>query len=117
MVHHMTHLHPAVPTTVPTREKKNRSRASGPPVMDRAESPSRTALGRPEAADAPAGAPRGQSGGTLPDKRVAITHAYNARASIRARPTIVGVEMPSADFAFLPNDSIAAAVARPWPNP
>src|SRR5213592_1480145 len=117
MVHHTTHLHPAVPTTVPTREKKNRSRASGPPVMDREESPSRTALGGPEAADAPAGAPRGQSGGTLPYKRIAITNAYNARASIRARPTISGVKMRSAELGFLPIDSIAAAVARPWPSP
>src|SRR6266516_1389443 len=117
MVHHMTHLHPAVPTTVPTREKKTPSRASRPPVTDREESPTRTGVGRPEAADAPAGAPRGQSGGTLPYKRIAITNAYNARASIRARPTISGVKMRSAELGFLPIDSIAAAVARPWPMP
>src|SRR5438046_7406191 len=85
--------------------------------MDREESPSRTALGGPEAADAPAGAPRGQSGGTLPYKRIAITNAYNARASIRARPTISGVKMRSAELGFRPIDSIAAAVARPWPSP
>src|SRR6266446_9742733 len=117
MLHHMTHLHPAGPATIPTHQRKNRPRASGPPVAEREEGVTRTGRGRPEAADAPAGAPRDQSGGTLPYRRIAITNAYNARASIRARPTISGVKMRSAELGFLPIDSIAAAVARPWPSP
>src|SRR5437667_3348132 len=117
MLHHMTHLHPAGLTTIPNNERKNRPRASGPPVAEREEGVTRTGRGRPEAADAPAGAPRNQSGGTLPYRRIAITNAYNARASIRARPTISGVKMRSAELGFLPIDSIAAAVARPWPIP
>src|SRR2546428_511134 len=117
MLHHMTHLHPAGPATIPTPQRKNRPRASGPPVAEREEGVTRTGRGRPEAADAPAGAPRDQSGGTLPYRRIAITNAYNARASIRARPTISGVKMRSAELGFLPIDSIAAAVARPWPMP
>src|SRR2546428_7318873 len=82
MLHHMTHLHPAGPTTIPTRERKNRPRASGPPVTEREEGVTRTGRARPEAADAPAGAPRDPSGGTFPYRRITITNAYNARASI-----------------------------------
>src|SRR5256712_3062758 len=117
MLHHMTHLHPAGPATIPTPQRKNRPRASGPPVAEREEGVTRTGRGRPEAADVPAGAPRDQSGGTLPYRRSAIPNAYNARASIRARPTISGVKMRSAELGFLPIDSIAAAVARPCPSP
>src|SRR5438132_553975 len=117
MLHHMTHLHPAGPATIPTHQRKNRPRASGPPVAEREQGVTRAGRGRPEAADAPAGAPRDQSGGTLPYRRIAITNAYNASASIKARPTISGVKMRSAELGFLPIDSIAAAVARPWPMP